>query len=161
MTSLKGGNCSSILSNTIIGINVGWDCTLLCKLTMCSSLMTVYLWKWLTRIVVIQIQNLWQNVLNMEYFTLSKDSLKKKIHTFIQENHITCLNRGLTDLYQKQIQRAIQKCSTVIEKCEHKYLMNIKPMAPNISAHIKTHKINEPIRPVINNIHAPSYKVAK
>ena len=135
MTSLKGGNCSSILSNTITGINVGWDCTLLCKLTMCSSLMTVYLWKWLTRIVVIQIQNLWQNVLNMEYLTLSKDWPKKKIHAFIQENHITHLNRGLTDLYQKQIKRAIQKCSTVIEKCEHKYLMNIKPMAPNISAH--------------------------
>jgi len=37
--------------------------------------------------------------------------------------------------------------------------MNIKPMAPNISAHRKTHKINEPKRPVIINIHAPSYKI--
>jgi hypothetical protein len=37
--------------------------------------------------------------------------------------------------------------------------MNIKPMAPNNSAHIKTHKTNEQIRPVINNIHAQSYKL--
>ena len=42
MTSLKGGNGSSILCNTIIGINVGWDCILICKLTLCSSLMTVW-----------------------------------------------------------------------------------------------------------------------
>jgi hypothetical protein len=29
--------------------------------------------------------------------------------------------------------------------------MNIKPMAPKLSIYIKTHKENEPIRPVINN----------
>jgi 5-bromo-4-chloroindolyl phosphate hydrolysis protein len=37
--------------------------------------------------------------------------------------------------------------------------MNRKPMAPNNTAHIKTHEINKQIRPVINNIHAPYYKV--
>jgi hypothetical protein len=40
MTLLKGGNCSSALCNTIIGINFGRNCMLFCKLTMCSSLMT-------------------------------------------------------------------------------------------------------------------------
>ena len=37
--------------------------------------------------------------------------------------------------------------------------MNRKPMEPNNSAHIKTHKINEQIRPLINNIREPYYKV--
>ena len=71
MTSLKGGNGSSILCNTIIGINVGWDCILICMLTLCSSLMTVFLWMWFTRILVIWIQNLWQDVLHMEFLPLS------------------------------------------------------------------------------------------
>ena len=37
--------------------------------------------------------------------------------------------------------------------------MNRKPMEPKNSAHIKTHKINEQSRPLINNIRAPYYKV--
>jgi len=34
-------------------------------------------------------------------------------------------------------------------------------MAPKLNIHIKTHKDNKPIRPVINNTQAPSYKTAK
>ena len=33
--------------------------------------------------------------------------------------------------------------------------------APTLNAYIKTHKSHEPIRPVINNIPAPTYKLAK
>jgi hypothetical protein len=33
--------------------------------------------------------------------------------------------------------------------------------APKLNVYIKTHKENEPIRPVVNNIHAPAYKTAK
>jgi len=39
--------------------------------------------------------------------------------------------------------------------------MNIKPEAPKLNIYIKTHKQNEPIRPVINNIQASTYKMAK
>jgi hypothetical protein len=39
--------------------------------------------------------------------------------------------------------------------------MNIKPMAPKLNTHIKTHKEKEPIRPAVNNIQATSYKTAK
>jgi len=39
--------------------------------------------------------------------------------------------------------------------------MNIKPAAPKLNVYIKTHKENEPIRPVIDNTQAPSYKIAK
>lgn len=40
-------------------------------------------------------------------------------------------------------------------------LTQIKPLAPKFNALIKLHKDNEPIRPVVNNIHAPTYKLAK
>ena len=34
-------------------------------------------------------------------------------------------------------------------------------MAPKFNMYIKTHKDNEPIRPVINNTQAPLYKITK
>ena len=34
-------------------------------------------------------------------------------------------------------------------------------MAPKLNIYLKIHKVNEPIRPVINNMQAPSYKAAK
>ena len=37
----------------------------------------------------------------------------------------------------------------------------MKQTAPKLNIYIKTHKENEPIRPVINNTQAPSYKTAK
>jgi Asp-tRNA(Asn)/Glu-tRNA(Gln) amidotransferase A subunit family amidase len=80
---------------------------------------------------------------------------------FIQENNITCLNKDPTDTYQKQIQNAIKKCNTLIDKHAQKYLINIKQMAPKLNVYIKTHKENKPIRPIVNNTHAPAYKTAK
>jgi hypothetical protein len=37
----------------------------------------------------------------------------------------------------------------------------MKPTAPLLNVSIKTHKPDRPIRPVVNNIPAPSYKLAK
>ena len=34
-------------------------------------------------------------------------------------------------------------------------------MAPKLNVLIKIHKENKPVRPVINNIEAPSYRLAK
>jgi hypothetical protein len=55
----------------------------------------------------------------------------------------------------------LQGCNLVIEKERSKYLINKKPSAPKLNAYIKTHKEGTPIRPVINSIQAPSYKLAK
>jgi hypothetical protein len=71
------------------------------------------------------------------------------------------LNKDPTDSYQKQIQKTIQESNILIDKRIHRYLMEIKPKAPQLNAYIKTHKDNQPIRPVINNIQAPSYKAAR
>ena len=49
----------------------------------------------------------------------------------------------------------------MIDKRIHKYLVNIKPLAPKLNVFIKTHKENERIRPIVSNTHAPSHKTAK
>jgi len=92
---------------------------------------------------------------------INKNTLEEKVDNFIQENHITQLNKDPTDTYQKQIQRTIQKCNIFVDKQAHKYLINIKPAAPKLNIYIKHIKITKPIRPVINNTQATSYKIAK
>jgi len=98
---------------------------------------------------------------NKAIVVINKDSLEKKVKMFIHENHITCLNKDLTDSFQKHTQKTLQKFHPLIEKGRHKYLINIKPTAPNLNAYIKIHREGECIRPVINNTQAPSYMLAK
>jgi predicted metal-dependent phosphoesterase TrpH len=93
--------------------------------------------------------------------TIDNKKLKMKVNNFITENQMQLLNKDPTETYQKQIHQTIQKCNTLIDKHIHKYLTNIKPLAPQLNVYIKTHKENQPIRPVINNTQAPSYKAAR
>jgi hypothetical protein len=62
---------------------------------------------------------------------IDKEKLKIKVQNFITENHMQLLNKDPTETYQKQIHQTIQKCNTLIDKHTHKYLTNIKPLAPN------------------------------
>ena len=71
------------------------------------------------------------------------------------------MNKDPTEKFQKQIQKAITQCTDIIEKTKHKYIINMKPTTPQLKANIKTHKEGMPIRPVINNINAPAYNLAK
>jgi hypothetical protein len=86
--------------------------------------------------------------------------LHQKIHTFLQKNHMQQLLKDPTDMYQKQIQQAIQHCP-LIDKSHRRFVTQMKPTAPLLNVSIKMHKPDRPIRPVINNIPAPSYKLAK
>ena len=92
---------------------------------------------------------------------MDKEKLEEKVSNFIKENNMKSLNKDPTDMYHKQIQQTIQKSNILIDKQIHRYLMNIKPKAPQLSEYLKTHKDNQPIRPIINNIQAPSYKIAR
>jgi hypothetical protein len=47
---------------------------------------------------------------------IDKNTLKQKAATFIQENHVTRLNKDPTDFNQKQIQPTIKKCDIMIDK---------------------------------------------
>ena len=55
----------------------------------------------------------------------------------------------------------MQECNMIIDKRQIKYLTQKKPSPPTLKAQLKLHKTDIPIRPVINNRTAPSYKLAK
>jgi hypothetical protein len=57
------------------------------------------------------------------------------------------------------MQQTIQKCKTLIMK--PKYLTQMKALSPMLNAQIKIHTEYESVRPVVNNIHAPTYKIAQ
>jgi hypothetical protein len=66
-----------------------------------------------------------------------------------------------TKKHHRHLQEILQHCNLVIDKKQIKHLTQKKPQPPALKAQIKLHKPGNPIRPVINNINAPSYKVAK
>jgi hypothetical protein len=84
---------------------------------------------------------------NIAIVIINKTMLEQKIQTFIQENFISTLHKDPTDQFHKQIQHAILRCQTVIERKQQKILLHIEPTAPQLNAYIKTHKEGEPIRP--------------
>jgi 23S rRNA maturation mini-RNase III len=92
---------------------------------------------------------------------INKDTYAQKIEDFLKENQFTYLQKDPTEKFQKQLQQIIPKCNDIIDKQQKKYLIQIKPRPPTLKAQIKTHKENEPIRPVVNNIQAPTYRLAK
>jgi hypothetical protein len=48
---------------------------------------------------------------------IDKNTLKHKVDTFIQENHIILLDKDLTEPFQSHIQQTIQKCDILVDKC--------------------------------------------
>lgn len=92
---------------------------------------------------------------------IDKNIYIQKVENFLTDNDFIQLTQDPTAKYQKQIQQSILKCNTLIDKQQKKYLTQIKPQPPKFNAHIKIHKYNEPIRPVVNNTNAPTYKIAK
>ena len=74
---------------------------------------------------------------------IDRNKLNEKINNFIKENHMNLLNKDPTEIYQKQVYHAIQKCNILIDKQIHKHLLNIKPMVPQLNVYLKTHKDNQ------------------
>jgi hypothetical protein len=66
-----------------------------------------------------------------------------------------------TPKYQKLLQKALLKNYLIIDKKKIKHLTQRKQSPPTLNALLKLHEKDIPIRPVINNRTAPTYKVAK
>jgi hypothetical protein len=75
---------------------------------------------------------------------IRKETMQQKIDKFIKDNDLTRLKKDPTETFHTQTQKALQTCDTLIEKDRLKCLLNIKPMAPNLNAYIKTHKEGAP-----------------
>jgi hypothetical protein len=66
-----------------------------------------------------------------------------------------------TSKYQQHIMKALRHSDPVVRKNQIKHLIQNKPRPRSLKAQIKIHKPDNPIRPVVNNICAPAYKVSK
>jgi hypothetical protein len=90
-----------------------------------------------------------------------KNLYRHKVFDFLQDNHYIKLQKDPTDLYHNHTQKAMQDCNLIIDTRKKRYLTQIKTSAPKINALLKLHKDDEPIKPLVNNMHAPTYKLAK
>ena len=89
------------------------------------------------------------------------EEYSKKVHTFVTDNNFHLIQKGPTTKYQQLIHRTLQECNLIIDKKKIKYLIQQKPSPPTLKAHLKLHKTAIPMRPVINNVEAPTYKIAE
>ena len=80
---------------------------------------------------------------------------------FINSNAIKTLTNNPTSKSQKRIKDTLKLCHLIINKTQIKYLTQNKPQAPTLKAQFKLHKTGNPVRPVVNNVNAPNYKLAK
>ena len=80
---------------------------------------------------------------------------------FINSNNFKTLNIDPTNKFQKNVKDSFKQCNMFISKKQVKYLTQINRKPPKIKAQIKLHTQGNPIRPVVNNINAPAFKLAK
>jgi hypothetical protein len=92
---------------------------------------------------------------------INSNEYSKKVNSFLSVNDFKILTKDPTDKFQKSIHKAMQDCNLIIDKRRIKHLTQKKPAPPNLKAQLKLHKIDIPIRPVINNRTAPAYKLLK
>jgi hypothetical protein len=76
------------------------------------------------------------------------------------DNNFPTVPKDPTTKYQTLLHKTLQQCDLIIDKQTIKHLTENKPTTPILKARIKLHKPDKPTIPVINNINAPSYKVA-
>jgi hypothetical protein len=89
-----------------------------------------------------------------------KQALNEKVNFFIKDN-IAELKTVPTQKTQRIVQNTLKQCKIVVHSTKRQYVLQMNPQAPKLKAKIKIHKPEAPIRLVINNIFAPTHKIAK
>jgi hypothetical protein len=91
-----------------------------------------------------------------------KHEYDKKVHTFLTDNSFQTLPDNPTNKDQARTLKTMQLCNQIIPKQHIKYLTQTPPPhTSTLNAQLKLHKPGAPIRPVVNNRTAPSYKLVK
>lgn len=92
---------------------------------------------------------------------MEKEIYHEKMLTFIQNNNkFTPLTKDPTVEFNKISNNAINKCKSLTNSMKYKLKMN-NPQAPTLRGLPKTHKTDIPMRPIVNYMNAPTYKVCK
>lgn len=89
-------------------------------------------------------------------------TLENKTLNFINNNNFTMLQKDPTNNYQKLINNLIKINKDIFNINDNQYKLKIdNPSPPKLNTLIKIHKIDKPIRPLINSKTSPNYKISK
>ena len=91
----------------------------------------------------------------------SKNMIIDKTNQFLSDPNFQLLVSDPTSRFQQEIKNVIKISNTIIDSRFNKILINSNPKSPILRSTIKIHKINNPIRPIVNYIPAPAYKLKK
>jgi hypothetical protein len=97
------------------------------------------------------------NTIVIEY----TDKYYSKIQDLISNNEFKIVNKDPTNSFQNKIRMVIKECKLSIPKENRSKYINLNPSAPTIRGLMKVHKNQCPIRPIINWVNAPAYKLAR
>ena len=92
---------------------------------------------------------------------INTDEYNTKVQNFLRENNFHTLQKDPTEKDHITLQKILQQSNLIIDKKMIKFGTQKTPQPPKLNAQIKLHKPGNPIRPVVNNTRAPSYKIAK
>lgn len=84
-----------------------------------------------------------------------------KVNNFITSNNIKLLNKDPTKTFVKQLNNAIGNCKDLCDDASRRYLKPLNAKAPQLTGLPKIHKLDKPIRPLVNFTTAPGFKTAK
>ena len=85
----------------------------------------------------------------------------EKARTFLSENNFEPTPLDPTNKYQAHITKMLKQRNLIFHKHQHARLIKKNPTPPTMKAQLKLHKPGIPIRPVVNNRTAPTYKATK
>ena len=92
---------------------------------------------------------------------MSREAYDEKISDFVRNKNFTCTTKDLTTKFQRELRNVINEYSNSLYKDNKWKYVHMNPFPPNIRGLVKIYKEDSPIRPVINWIEAPAYKLAK
>jgi hypothetical protein len=84
-----------------------------------------------------------------------------KVQHFIGNRNFTVMDKDPTKHFQRIMRNIVNESPVSIDKHNKTKYINLNPTAPSIRGLPKLHKVNCPIRPIVNRQNAPAFKIAK
>ena len=97
------------------------------------------------------------NVITIE----SKDDLVNKTEEFLNNPNFTKVKTDPTNRFQNILKNVCKQSQLILNAQDIHNMFNPNPKAPKLRTNTKIHKINYPIRPIVNYMSAPAYKIKK
>ena len=92
---------------------------------------------------------------------ITVDEYNQKLHDFIATNNFNLIRSEPTNKFQTKVREVIRRKTHLIQQAQKWQYINVNPTAPTTKELIKIHKIDHPIRPIVNWRNSAAYKLAK